>query len=173
MKNESTMRRLAATWRRFCDRLRRDAGSQIVEFAITVPLLAIFSVGIFDFGGAFNAKQKIAAAAQEGATTAASQPTFDLDQANPVSVQAAETAVFNSLANQKVLPQANVGGCVANVVPVQTNLSWTYTIPSCGVAGDSLIITIDRGFTFWTQANAEKVIASHVTVTYPVSLAVQ
>jgi Flp pilus assembly protein TadG len=147
-------------------------GSQIVEFAVTVPLLAIFSVGIFDFSGAFNLKQKIASAAQEGATTAASQPTYDLDPTtNPVSVQAVETAVFNYLTMERVITFANQGTCSASSAAVTlpaSNLIWQYTITGCtGIAGDQLVITVDRGYVFATQANAEKVISSHVTVSYP------
>jgi len=85
-------------------------------------------------------------------------------------VQAAETAVFNYLAMERVLKLANQGTCIAAVAPTQAanTLAWTYTITGCsGIAGDQLIITIDRGFAFWTLANAEKVISSHVTVTYP------
>ena len=40
-------------------------GSALLEFAITLPLLVVFVVGIYDFSGAFNQKQKIAQAAQE------------------------------------------------------------------------------------------------------------
>ena len=39
-------------------------GSSLLEFAITLPLLVVFVVGIYDFSGAFNQKQKIAQAAQ-------------------------------------------------------------------------------------------------------------
>src|SRR5450755_3143018 len=53
------------------DSLLKDVrGSALVEFAITLPLLVVFVVGIYDFSGAFNQKQKIAQAAQEGAIVA-------------------------------------------------------------------------------------------------------
>jgi Flp pilus assembly protein TadG len=39
--------------------IRSDRGSQIVEFAVALPLLIVFVVGIFDFGEAFNQKQKL------------------------------------------------------------------------------------------------------------------
>ena len=35
------------------------SGSQMLEFAVTLPLLVVFVVGIFDFGEAFNTKQKL------------------------------------------------------------------------------------------------------------------
>ena len=53
-------------------------GAQIAEFAVALPLLMVFVVGIFDFGLAFGTKQKLANAAREGARVAANQPTTDL-----------------------------------------------------------------------------------------------
>src|SRR5579863_289824 len=100
--------RIANSIRRILNRLsdciRDSAGSQIAEFAVCVPLLTVFAVGIFDFSGAFNIRQKLGGAAQEGAVTAANEPTYDLDQANPASVQAIEKAVFVYLENENVLP---------------------------------------------------------------------
>ncbi len=39
--------------------LKGAQGSAILEFAIVLPLLVVFVVGIYDFSGAFNQKQKI------------------------------------------------------------------------------------------------------------------
>ena len=144
-----------------------DGGSQIAEFAISVPLLVVFVVGIFDFGGAFNVKQRIGSAAQEGAVLAASQPTRDLDQANPGSVQAVLGSVFNYLANQRVLANANSGTCTpGSAVATHTpaSLAWTYTINGCP---DALVITIDRGKVFNAQGGSAKVVSSQVSVSYP------
>ena len=59
--------------------LLQDAqGSALLEFAITLPLLVVFVVGIYDFSGAFNQKQKIEQAAQEGAIIAGAQPMSDI-----------------------------------------------------------------------------------------------
>ena len=46
--------------------------SQIVEFAVALPLLLVLAVGIFDFGSAFNMKQKLTNAAREAARLGAS-----------------------------------------------------------------------------------------------------
>src|SRR5579871_1785524 len=49
-------------FRRFGLRVRalwhQDSAAQLVEFAVTLPLLVVFVVGIFDFSGAFTLKQK-------------------------------------------------------------------------------------------------------------------
>src|SRR5258708_34074268 len=70
---------LHAKHRMLTARLRReDAASQIVEFAVALPLLVVFVVGIFDFSGAFTLKQKLTNAAREGARAAAAGPASDL-----------------------------------------------------------------------------------------------
>ncbi len=48
-------------------RLRSERGNQLVEFAVSLPLLAVLVVGIFDFSSAFTVKQKLAAIALDGA----------------------------------------------------------------------------------------------------------
>src|SRR5580693_1611210 len=90
-----------------------EQGSSLLEFAIVLPLLVVFVVGIYDFSGAFNEKQKIEQAAQEGAILAGAQPMTDIAASgtgtptNPSSLLAVVSAVFNSLAGSGVLPNAN------------------------------------------------------------------
>src|SRR5271167_923433 len=121
---------------RFSKRARDERGSALLEFAITLPLLTVLVVGIYDFSGAFNQKQKIEQAAQEGAILAAAQPMTDVTggtasvPTNPASLIAVVTAIFNSLAGSGALPNANTGTCIMPpAAPTQPNggLSWTYT----------------------------------------------
>jgi len=128
-------------------RLRRDErGAALLEFAIALPLLVVFVVGIYDFSGAFNQKQKIAQAAQESAIIAGAQPMSDIESSNlnPSSLQAVMTAVLNSLAGSGVLANAT---CGPYIVSEPTPLSWTYSISGCSSAypSDNLVITINRG----------------------------
>jgi len=136
--------------------LLRDAqGSALLEFAITLPLLVVFVVGIYDFSGAFNQKQKIAQAAQEGAIIAGAQPMSDIQSSStsppgPASLHPVVTAVFNSLAASGVLPNETScapPGTVSGPGTGLAALTWTYTITGCSTAfsGDQLIITINRG----------------------------
>jgi hypothetical protein len=129
--------------------LRATDGSALLEFAITLPLLVVFIVGIYDFSGAFNAKQKIEQAAQEGAIVAGAQPTSDIDpsNANPDSLQPVVTVTFKSLAGSGVLPNAAASCTFPPAAPTQAGLAWTYTIAGCSGAypSDQLIITINRG----------------------------
>jgi len=148
--------------------LRRGTGSllrevqraALLEFAIVLPLLMVFVVGIFDFSGAFNQKQKIEQAAQEGAIIAGAQPMSDIGP-NPVSLQAVATAVYNSLVGSGVLPK---GTCVAPGTAANTppSLTWTYTISGCP---DDLVIVINRG---WVSTSLPPVaVGTTVQVTYP------
>jgi len=166
-------------------RLRvEERGSALLEFALTLPLLVVFVVGIFDFGGAFNDKQKIEQAAQEGAILAAAQPMSDIvtngssAPTNPASLQPVVTAVFNSLAASGVLRNANQSGgtCGPPFNPsAQSALTWTYQINGCssnppststgcfGDTSDTLYIVINRG---WVVTGTPAIVGTVVTVSY-------
>jgi len=149
-----------------------DDGSALAEFAVALPLLVVFIVGIYDFSGAFNQKQKLEHAAQEGAVSAAAQPMTDIDptNGNPASLLPVLTVIFNSLANSNVLPLGNQGSCLASaavpvapVPPAVQQLQWTYTISGCP---DTLTIVINRG---WVPASITPPapLGTAVTVSYP------
>ncbi len=145
-------------------RLKNARGSALLEFAITLPLLVVFVVGIYDFSGAFNQKQKIEQAAQEGAIIAGAQPMSDIAATNPDSLQPVVTAIFNSLAGSAVLPNANQGSCKPPFTGSgpAPGLTWTYSISGCP---DSLVITINRA---WVSASGPPVaVGTTVTVAYP------
>jgi|SRR5208282_4660739 len=146
-------------------RLKNERGSAILEFAISLPLLVVFVVGIYDFSGAFNQKQKIEQAAQEGAIIAGAQPMSDIatTNANPDSLLPVVTAVINSLAGSGVLPNLTCGPYVV-VKPIP--LSWKYTISGCSSAyPDNLVITINRG---WVPAAGSPLsVGTSVQVAYP------
>ncbi|MGD0215253.1 MAG: TadE family protein [Terriglobales bacterium] len=160
--------------------LQETRGQALLEFAITLPLLVVFIVGIYDFSGAFNQKQKIAQAAQEGAIIAGAQPINDIRSSgssaptNPDSLLPVVTAVFNSLVGSGVLssgtacaPPGSVSGPGAGLAA----LTWTYTMSGCDSAGDNLIVTINRG---WACGNGGAcstgppvAVGTTVTVSYP------
>lgn len=146
--------------------LRDERGSALLEFAITLPLLVVFVVGIYDFSGAFNQKQKIEQAAQEGAIVAGAQPMTDIATAtaNPESLQPVVVAIFSSLAGSGALPNANLGTCKMPPPPPlpPVALAWTYTISGCP---DDLVIKIDRG---WVSAGGPPVsVGTVVKIVYP------
>jgi Flp pilus assembly protein TadG len=139
--------------------VKEEQGSSLLEFAITLPLLVVLVVGIFDFSGAFNQKQKIEQAAQEGAIIAGAQPMSDIGS-NPASLQAVSSAVYNSLVGSGVL--AN-GACTPPGPPANTPpaLTWIYKWTVCP---DDLVITINRG---WSAGSGPAAVGTTVTVQYP------
>ncbi|MBZ5612706.1 MAG: pilus assembly protein [Acidobacteriia bacterium] len=140
---------------------REAQGSALLEFAIILPLLVVFVVGIYDFSGAFSQKQKIEQAAQEGAIIAGAQPMSDIaSPTSPSSLQPVVTAIFNSLVASGVVPN---GACTPPGTPSgPAGLAWTYTISGCP---DNLVVTIDRG---WVSSPGPPVaVGTAVTVTYP------
>jgi Flp pilus assembly protein TadG len=153
--------------RRTVNLLREAQGAALLEFAIVLPLLVVFVVGIYDFSGAFNQKQKIEQAAQEGAIIAGAQPMSDIEttNGNPDSLQPVVAVVFNTMAGNGVLTQANQGSCkAANANATKTGaLQWTYAISGCP---DTLSVVINRG---WVPAVAgsPKSVGTLLTVTYP------
>lgn len=150
---------------------RQTEGSALVEFAISVPLLVVFVVGIYDFSGAYNQKQKIEHATQAGAMLAAAQPTGDMDPAvpDPQSLQPVLNVILNSLAADAVLPLANQGSCAVPLQPpsavTNSQLQWTYTVKGCSAdPADNLIIVIDRGV---VAAGPPATVSTSVTVSFP------
>lgn len=127
-----------------------ERGAALVEFAIVLPLLVVFVVGIYDFSGAFNQRQKIAQAAQEGAILAAALPANDISSlsgTNPDSLGPVVVAVFNSLTGSGIIPVGVCNPPGATSGPA-AGLTWTYQISGCSAAhpSDPLIITINRGW---------------------------
>ena len=149
--------------------LKETEGSALLEFAIALPLLVVLIVGIYDFSGAFNQKQKLAHAAHVGVILAGAQPTSDIDlsNGNPESLQPVVTVVFNALAADGVLPQANVAptcrAANATAGHVAGSLLWTYAITGCP---DTLNIEINRG---WVPAVGDptKSVGTLLIVIYP------
>lgn len=141
------------------------SGSQLLEFAVALPLLVVFVVGIFDFGEAFNVKQKMNNIAREGARFASALPTNDLDAlATPASVTAIHDLVETHLQAGR-MNDCGLAGAGAVNGPV---LSWTYTAAGGGCPAP-LILTIERGYSFQTiiGGNTFNVMSTRVTLVYP------
>jgi hypothetical protein len=165
--------------RKMTELLRPTEGSAVLEFSIILPLLVVFVVGIYDFSSAFNQKQKVEQAAQEGAIVAGAQPTSDITVDNPDSLQPVVYAVFKSLADNGVLQLANQGGSckLPPAAPQHVGLTWTYTFLGCsgsppdtnpgcmGDPSDKLWIVINRGWVP-TGATAPVSLGTSVTVSY-------
>jgi len=110
-------------------------GAAIVELAVSLPLLIVLVVGIFDFGGAFNLKEELSNTVREGARFGAAQPTNDLcGSCNPPpSINAAAYLV------DAYLTAAHINDCGLAAVlagtPSGTGPPWTYSAASGGCGG--------------------------------------
>jgi Flp pilus assembly protein TadG len=146
----------------------KTSGSQIAEFAVALPLLLVMVVGIFDFGNAYNIKQKVTNIAREAARMGASQPTADLTNPAPASILAIRDTVSSALLSSK-LPDCGLGTTAAAPAGGATPWKWTFTT-SCGSAGN-LVLSVDRGYVFTSTltagGNSVKMINTQVTLLYP------
>jgi Flp pilus assembly protein TadG len=128
-----------------------DRAAQIAEFAISLPLLVVFVVGIFDFSGALSLKQKLTNAAREGARAAAADPANDLGNPPASGVPASVSDAFQVVDNY--LLSENVNDCgLKTALPTQSfgTLTWVSTATGCGsVPPNGIILTINRGC--WTS----------------------
>ena len=147
--------------------IKDERGASLLEFAIVVPLLVVLVVGVYDFSLAFNQRQRIVQAAQEGAIVAGAQPMNDIQTttSNPATLQPVLTAVFNSLATNGVLPNSGTS-CTLSAPAPPTQLTWVYTIKNCSATypSDNLVITINRG---WYAGTGPVSVGTAVTVVYP------
>jgi len=137
------MRQPLSNWRVWMERgWRGQDGAQIVEFAVSLPLLVVFVVGIFDFSGAFTLKQKLNNAARDAARAAAAGPASDFDQTTPASVKDAFLVVKNYFTANKL----DYCGLTQSGGP--SGLTWTYTVSNSGPPPCSITLTINRGYYF-------------------------
>jgi Flp pilus assembly protein TadG len=139
-----------------------ERASQIVEFALSMPLLVLFVVGIFDFSGAISLKQKLTNAAREGARVAASDPASDLNAAVPASIWDANQVVDNYLISEKI----NDCG-LKSAIPTRsgTGLTWVSTA-NTGCPAPGLTLTVNRGCTSIPNGVNLVLIETCVTLSY-------
>jgi Flp pilus assembly protein TadG len=138
------MRRLEPIHQLFAD----TAGSQIIEFAVSLPLLVVLVVGIFDFGSAFNLKQKIHNAALLAARVGANQPTRDLSTTGACNAPESICAIRDAVANNLTAGKVNDCGLATATATAAPPLGWTFTT-NTGCLG-TLTLTIKRGETYAT-----------------------
>ena len=124
-----------------------DRAAQIVEFAISLPLLLVFVVGIFDFSGAFTLRQKLTNLARDAARAAAADPANDLGApATPLPVSVADA--FQMVDNY--FDANNLNDCQITSTPSSppSNLTWTFSKTGNGCTGSGLTVIINRGYYF-------------------------
>jgi len=137
------IRHFHSVWQRLHD----DRGAQLVEFAVSLPLLVVFVVGIFDFSSAFTLKQKLTNVARDAARAAAADPATDLAQPStslPASVDDSIQLILNYLVAN------NIDSCgLTSAVGVSgPGPVWTFTVTPSSSAPCGINIKINRGYYF-------------------------
>lgn len=132
-------------------------GAMLLEFSLCLPFLLVFVVGVVQFGGAFNLKQKMANAAREGTRVMISNTVSDTSCGSGYcSAQAAAQAVANYMTNNGV-----DSSCINPSSPTSIGTeSWTYT------CGNGTSLTINHLYSYTSSTGALET-GTKVTVTYP------
>lgn len=122
-----------------------ERAAQIVEFAVALPLLVVFVVGIFDFSGAYTLKQKLTNIARDTARVAAAGPASDVTQPSgkPASVNDAFQVFQNYLAANKI---NNCG--ISNSALFTAPATWKFTASGNGCPAGGITFIINRGYYF-------------------------
>jgi hypothetical protein len=123
-------------------RLKSERGAQLAEFAIALPLLVVFVVGIFDFSSALTLKQRLTNMARDAARAAAGGPSTDVQAstAAPVSVMDVYYMVDNYLLAN------NLSDCGITPSPTGSGLTWTFTGTGGGCPTLGLTVIVNRGY---------------------------
>jgi len=126
-----------------------EHAAQLVEFAVSLPLLVLFVVGIFDFSGAFTLKQKLTNVAREASRIAAADPANDLGSTftagtAPISVVDAFKVVKNYLTVNHLY---DCGVTAGSVSPLGS-LTWRYKVTPTSGSPCGITLTINRGYVF-------------------------
>ncbi len=157
-----------------------DCAAQLVEFAVALPLLVVFVVGIFDFSNAFALKLRLTNVVRAAAHTSTIGPFTDVmvSGTTPVSVADAAQLVDYYLVNNNL----NDCGLSTNPNSSSSGLTWTFTASGNGCPSPGLTLIVNRGYYFpvnsTTVANANcqsqtpgngqtAVIATCVSISYP------
>jgi Flp pilus assembly protein TadG len=144
--------------------LRCAQATELAEFAIVLPFLLVFVIGINDFGGAFLLRQKLAGAAQEGARIAAVQSMSDL-----TSSTTADTGTINAvrIAVTNALTKANLSTCDLDTATATAG-TFTWTYASTGTCSADATLVVSRGvMTPSNSSGSINVVSTQVTLTYP------
>jgi Flp pilus assembly protein TadG len=124
--------------------LAGERGTALLETAMTLPLLLIVSVGIFEFGRAFQTQQVLTNAAREGARLAVM----------PGSTDSAVTARVQSYLTTGQLP---------NTATILVNPASTVDIGG-GATAKASLVTVNYPFQFMVLQGVARLVVSGSTL---------
>jgi Flp pilus assembly protein TadG len=161
---EAMQLKCRSLWNRL-EGLRGSSGAQLLEVALTLPILMALVVGATDFGAAYRLQHDLNNACREGARFASSQSAEDLNCGSCSAVPASVSAVRDVVANY--LTQDKLTTCAISTTAgySATNQTWSFSSPTPGCTNFSL--TVARGYTFLNTSSNTNVLASQVTIAWP------
>jgi Flp pilus assembly protein TadG len=111
------------------NRLRSQKGAALVEAAITIPMILLISVGIFEFGRAYQTWQVLTNAAREGARVACLEGTSDADVRTRVNDYLSGGGL-TTLADGNIVLNRNAGmtGTTATASSVTINYPFSFMV---------------------------------------------
>lgn len=98
-----------------------ECGQSLVEFALTLPLLFLFVMGVFDLGWAIYAKNTIADAAREGARAGIIKSTTD----DTIRTRVRNAAQGLNLSDGQII--INPSPTRNHFIPITVTVTYTYT----------------------------------------------
>jgi len=129
----------------------RERGSAMVEAAITIPLLLVLMVGIFEVGRAYQTWQVLTNAAREGARMSIT----------PSSTPANTTALVR---------QYMADGQLTNYSTAAVNVNKTSSIDVNGTPVSASLVTVDYPFTFIMLQPVVRLVVPGSTVGGPITM---
>ena len=129
----------------------RERGSAMVEAAITIPLLLVLMVGIFEVGRAYQTWQVLTNAAREGARMSVT----------PGSSQSNTTALIR---------QYMANGQLTKSATAAVNVNKTSSIDVNGTPVSASLVTVDYPFTFIMLQPVVRLVVPGTTVGGPITM---
>lgn len=123
---------------------RSERGQSLVEFALVLPMLLVFLLGVADFGRIFTAGITIEAAARNGAEAAA-QEYLQLSKKSGGTLDAADYAALHKVALDAVcaesaeLPNQSVSGGNCTMPLTAVCIHGPQFDPGCGSEADASV----------------------------------
>lgn len=135
-------------------RMRSERGAALLEAAITIPMLLLISVGIFEFGRAWQTWQVLTNAAREGARLAVlPDPTPGVPEAR--------------------VREYMTGGQLPGAQTAAVNVNRSSTITVNGAAVSASEVTIDYPFSFIVLQPVARLVSPGTSVGGPLTMRAQ
>ena len=125
---------MSSTWRRRLPARRQERGAAAVEFALIVPILLLFVLGIIDFGRLYYTQINLTQAAREGAR-------LEALGSSGTAVTNGVTTASTGLGTPTVCMYTNPTGSALPSSPSCTST------PSCS-SGNDAVVRLTTSFTF-------------------------